>query len=58
MTTTTVPDTLTDKNLDTACTSVVAEINGVRAGSRQPLMSITTACQQAGAGLPVRRSMV
>lgn len=32
--------------------------NGVRAGSRRPLVSITTACQQARAGLLVRRSMV
>ncbi|MEV8426483.1 hypothetical protein [Streptomyces niveus] len=33
-------------------------IIGVRAGSCRLLVRATTACQQAGAGLPVRRSMV
>jgi hypothetical protein len=47
-----------DKNMDTARASVANEINGVRAGSRRPLVSIITASQQARAGLLVRRSMV
>lgn len=58
MTTFTAPPSAMDKNLDTACASVGSEIIGVRAGSYRLLVSITTACQQAGAGLPVRRSMV
>ncbi|MCX4851882.1 hypothetical protein [Streptomyces sp. NBC_00893] len=56
--TTTVPASVIDKNLDDGCASVTAEIIGVRAGSYRLLVSPNTACQQAEAGLPLRRSMV
>ncbi|MEV0449840.1 hypothetical protein [Streptomyces sp. NPDC050600] len=54
----TTPSTALDKNLDAACADIESKIIGVRAGSYRLLVSITAACQQAGAGLPVRRSMV
>ncbi|WP_329028230.1 hypothetical protein [Streptomyces sp. NBC_00690] len=58
MTTTPSPTTTVDKALDDACATVTTEIIGVRAGSYLSRASTTTACQQARAGLPVRRSMV
>lgn len=54
-TATSAPVTDTDKTLDAPLATVAGEIIGVCAGSHRLLVSITTACQQAGAGLPVRR---
>ncbi|MFD7378902.1 hypothetical protein [Streptomyces mirabilis] len=48
-------DKTLDKTLDASLATVAGEIIGVCAGSHRLLVSITTACQQAGAGLPVRR---